>query len=107
MLHNLLKLNDGKTEVLLIGSPHHLRNVSKTTVTVGDSKISNSSDIRNLGVIFDFSLSMDYFVSQRHQTCMLHLRCMSCIRKYLFENACNQVIHELFISVSSVTSRRD
>ena len=101
MLHNLLKLNDDKTEVLLIGSPHHLKNVSKMTVTIGDSTISSAPQVRNLSATFDSALSMDKFVSQKYQTCMLHLRYMSRIRKYLSIDACKSVIHAL------VTSRLD
>ena len=65
VLHNLLKLNDDKTEVLLIGSPHHLSNVSKMTVTIGDSMISSAPQVRYLGATFDSALSMDKFVSQK------------------------------------------
>ena len=101
MLQNLLKLNDDKTEVLLIGSPHHLRNVSKTTVTICDSTINSAPHVRNLGATFDSSLSIDKFVSQKYQACMLHLGYISRIRKYLSIDACKSVIHAL------VTSRLD
>ena len=101
ILHNLLKLNDDKTEVLLISSPHHLRNVSKTTVTIGNSAINSASHVRNLGATFDSSLSMDKFVSQKYQARMLHLGYISCIRKYLSIDVCKSVIHAL------VTSRLD
>ena len=38
---------------------------------------------------------MDKFVSQKYQTCMLHLRYISCIRKYLSMDACKSVTHAL------------
>ena len=87
MLHNLLKLKDYKTEVLLIGSPHHLRNVSKMTVTIGDSMISSAPQVRNLGATFDSALSMDKFVSQKYQTCVLYLRYI-CHAAHALGNTC-------------------
>ena len=49
MKTNFLKLKDGKTEVLLIGSRHLLSKVSMPGVSVGKSLILRSITVRNLG----------------------------------------------------------
>ena len=57
LLCNLLKLNDDEAEVLLTGSPYHLRNVSKTTATSGYSKIFQQYPcVKTLDALFDSPL---------------------------------------------------
>ena len=101
MLVNFLKLNDDKTEVLLIGLKYNLNSTPTVTVTIGDTGINSASSVRNLGAIFDAEMSMDNFVSSKYQTCMYHLRCISRIRKYLTTDATKSLIH------AYVTSRLD
>ena len=50
MRQNFLKLNDEKTEFLLIGLRQQLSKVSLPFITIGDSQITPSSQARNLGV---------------------------------------------------------
>ncbi len=50
-----LKLNDSKTEFIVIGSKQQLEKVSISHIRVGSSNIEPSSEIRNLGVMFDTS----------------------------------------------------
>ena len=42
MGNNLLKLNDSKTDVLIIASPHDLPHVIDTAIQVGDVSITSS-----------------------------------------------------------------
>ena len=54
MSDNSLKLNDDKTELLVITTREELRKTSDISIKVGDQAISPSDDPpRNLGVIFD------------------------------------------------------
>ena len=49
-----LKLNSDKTECLLIGKRQQLQKVSNiSTLSVGDSQIAPSCEVRNLGTWFD------------------------------------------------------
>ena len=54
MRHNMLKLNDSKTEFLIIGSRQQLVKVNVDSVQVGSSKILSTSSVRNLdrGVVW-------------------------------------------------------
>ena len=58
MRQNFLKLNDEKTEFLLFGSRQQLSKVSLPFITIGDSQITPSSQARNLGVIFDSTMTL-------------------------------------------------
>ena len=53
MGNNMLKLNDVKTELLLLGSPYFIRKNQDITIAVGDSCIESVSAVRNLGAFFD------------------------------------------------------
>ena len=62
MENNMLKLSDGKTELLLLGSPYFIKKNQKITIAVGDSYIESVSVVRNLGAFFDEHMSVDVFV---------------------------------------------
>ncbi len=44
-----LKMNDSKTEYILIGTPQQLAKCSQSPITIGDSVIPPSDHVRNLG----------------------------------------------------------
>ena len=55
-----LKLNSDKTECLLIGTRQQLQKVSNiiSILSIGDSQIAPSCDVRNLGTWFDSKMSI-------------------------------------------------
>lgn len=57
-LQDKLKLNDGKTEFLIIGSKHQLRKLNPCHVRVGSVDVLPVSTAKNLGVWFESNLSM-------------------------------------------------
>ena len=46
---NKLLINDTKTEFLIIGTRQQLSNVQTDSISVGESRISSSKEVRNLG----------------------------------------------------------
>ena len=58
MLHDKLKLNDDKTEFVLIGTRQQLDKVSFDTIKVWSSVISSVTVARDLGVWLDANLTM-------------------------------------------------
>ncbi|XP_072033017.1 uncharacterized protein [Amphiura filiformis] len=54
MAHNKLKLNDSKTELLHVKS-RFAKNVSKVDINIGDTIVSPSEVVRDLGVLLDIS----------------------------------------------------
>ena len=59
MIKNKLKINDSKTEFIIFRSPLLKTDLSGVSINVGDSQISSSSKVRDLGVTFDNCLSLD------------------------------------------------
>ena len=53
-----MKLNDSKTDVLILVSPHDLPHVIDTAIQVGDISITSSQSARNLGIMLDQTFSM-------------------------------------------------
>lgn len=65
MIMNKLKLNDGKTEFMVIGNRKQVNKVSINSIDVGDRSITKSHVARYIGVILDEQLKMtDHVVKQ-------------------------------------------
>ena len=58
MLNDKLKLNDDKTEFMIIGTSQQLAKVSINSLRVGTATITPVSSARNLGSWFDSKLMM-------------------------------------------------
>ena len=95
MRQNFLKLNDEKTEFLLFGSRQQLSKVCLPFITIGDSQITPSSQARNLGVIFDSTMTLKPHTCISNIVCVssFHIRNISRIRKYLKQSAAEQIMH--------------
>ena len=77
MQDNFLKLNDDKTEFLIIGSRQQLSKVSIPHITIGDSEITPVAQARNLCTIFDRTMSLNCHVSNIIRTASFHIRNIS------------------------------
>ena len=93
-----LKLNTDKTELLVISSPHNKPGVSDVTVRVGDVAVVSSDTCRNLGVIFDRTLSMKSHVTTLCRSAYYQLRNIGTVRRYLTKDACAQLIQAFVTS---------
>ncbi len=59
MTTNMLKLNNEKTDILLIGSATRLRKVKLDTILIGNTPVPiHSEPVDNLGAMFDGNLLM-------------------------------------------------
>ena len=98
MRHNMLMLNDDKTELILF-HPKSADSVELPQgVTVGNSSISPSKTARNLGVIFDSTMPLSKHITGISRAAFYHLRAIARIRKYLDRQSTNQLVHALVIS---------
>ncbi len=95
---NYLKLNDSKTEFMIIRSPHTLKKTKTASIKIGDEIINPSHSARNIGAIFDDQLSMKNHIASVTKSCYYHLRNISKIRKSLTQNAANTLIHSFLTS---------
>ena len=84
MLQDKLKINDEKTEFLLIGTKHQLKKVtSDCSITIGDSTVQkNTEAIRNLGSWFDETFLMSSHVKNTCNAGYYYLHNLNRIRKY-------------------------
>jgi hypothetical protein len=94
MANNMLKLNDGKTEYMILGSKHALRNLNETMnyITIGKEKIQMAPSARNIGVFMDQALDMDEQVAHICRACYMAIRDISKIRNYLTEESTTQLV---------------
>ena len=101
MKEDMLWLNDGKTEFLLIGSRQQLAKVSIDSIKVGDADIAPVLSARNLGTWFDSHLEMSVHISKTCSSAFYYLYNIRHIRKYPSKEHTEQLIHAF------VTSRLD
>ena len=84
MSSNMLSLNQSKTEFLLIGLPKQLSKISNPIIQMPSGvSLSAVSSARNLGVIFDSTLSMSDHISAISKSCFSHIRDLRRIRNTL------------------------
>ena len=101
MVLNFVKLNDDKTEYLVISSPHMQNKIVPQNLQVGCVSVPPSENARNLGVFFDQCMKMYKHISKVCQATYYQLRNISAIRSLLTRSAAESLIHSL------VTSRID
>ncbi len=58
MSSNMLKLNDGKTEAMVIAPPARLRKCQLNHIKIGQSNIPFSPVVKNVRVYIDSNLSI-------------------------------------------------
>ena len=79
MTVNKLKLNEDKTEMILISTPKSNLTLP-SSVDLNGRSITISSSVRNLGVTFDQSLSFRQHVANVYRQCYLENRRISSVR---------------------------
>ena len=62
MVHHKLKLNDKKSEFIVISSPHNKKEVNSIKIKIGDEILSASSNVPDLDVVIDSVFNMDAYV---------------------------------------------
>ena len=80
-----LQLNDNKTELFWFGTAVNLRNMASHTgdIRIGQSVVTLTLVVRDLGVLFDAELSMREHICKITQTCFYHLRKLRSVRHKL------------------------
>ena len=91
MCKNLLKLNQDKTELVVISSRFRIR-PNNEYVRVRDEFIAPKSSTRNQGVIMDNCFCMEQHVKKICSEANYHLRNISKIRKYLTQHSAEILI---------------
>ena len=101
MKRNFLKLNEAKTEFIVLGSEKQRLKVTLPHLKVGDVRIPPADKVRSLGLLLDANMTMVPQVSNCVRSSVYHLRNINRIRQHLNSKAAQQVVHAF------VTSRID
>ena len=96
---NMLKLNDNKTELMLVTSKttKHLHSLP-TSITIDNAQIPFKLSVKNLGFTLDCHLTMNAHVSNIARTCDFELRRLASIRRFLTSTATATLVSAFVLS---------
>ena len=96
---SMLKLNDNKTELMLVTSRRtkHLHSLP-TSMTMGNAQIPFKTSVKNLGFTLDCHLIMNAHVSNIARTCYFELRRLASIRRFLKSTATATLVSAFVLS---------
>ena len=95
MSEDKIKLNDDKTEFLLVGTKKQLAKVCIKDIKIGCVEISPSFSVKNLGVWLDSNMSEH--ITKLCASAFFYIYNIRCIRKYLPRDSAETLVHA-FIS---------
>ena len=98
MIKHKLKISDAKSEFIIFRSLLLRTDLSRVSISVGDSQILPSSKARDLGVVFDEYLSLDAHISAICKSTYFRLRNIGKVRNLIRTEAAAQLIHALISS---------
>ena len=91
---NSLKLNDDKTELLIIGQKHQKEKIAhQPSISIGNTLIKPSQVACNIGAMLDPELNMDEQVKSITRTCYGKLKQLGRIRCYLNDESVQTLVH--------------
>ena len=96
---NMLKLNDSKTELILVTSKRskHLHSLP-TSITICNAQISFKQSVKNFGFSLDCHLTMNAHVSNIARTCYFELHRLASIRRLLTSTATATLVSAFVLS---------
>ncbi len=80
---NKMKLNDDKTEFLIIGTPGQHKKVNFKDIHICEAGLSSSEQARNLGIIFDKEMNSKAQIINVSKAGYYHVRNLAAIRNTL------------------------
>ena len=95
---NFLKLNDDKTEYIIIGTYKNLQYVADTDITIGDETITASDFVRDLGFWFDKELKGTAHINKITSSCIYTIRNVARIRHLLDLDTTKTLMQALVLS---------
>ena len=98
MKDNCLKLNDSKTEFIILTGKRSNAVLDIDSVTIGESHILAVPSAKNIGAVIDSHLSMEDQVNNVCKRCYHSMRQISQIRPYLTEDATAKLVNALVTS---------
>ena len=96
---NMHKLNDNKTELMLVTSKRakYLHNLP-TSITIGNAQVAFKHSVKNLGIILECNLTMNAHVTNIARTCYFELRRLASIRRFQTSTATATLVSAFVLS---------
>ena len=96
---NMFKLNDNKTDLMLVTSKRtkHLHDLP-TSITIGKAQIHFKQSVKNFGFTLDCHLTMNAHVYSIARTCYFELRRLASIRRLLTSAATATLVSAFVLS---------
>ena len=99
MSRRKLKLNEGKTDILLIrGSLRSDLETEFGALDLGGFGLYPGTSAKNLGVVFDPRLNFTYHINSLVKNCNYHIRNLYAVKRYLSKDIINSLVHSLIVS---------
>ena len=93
MLSHQLKMNDDKTEFLVISSKSIACGIGSPSLHIGDHQVVATSSARNIGVMMDSKASMEAHVLSVCKSSFIHIRNLSRIKKFVDSSSLECLVH--------------
>ncbi|CAC5407955.1 unnamed protein product [Mytilus coruscus] len=88
MIANMLKLNEDKTGLIIFASKHQLKHLSDFRLTFDGTVLSDVICVKNLGIYFNKTISMEHQASAITKACFYQIRDIGRIRSLISVEAC-------------------
>ena len=98
MNYKQLKLNESKTECMVIGRHFDVNRYDVRYLQVNGQVMSVSTSVKDLGVLLDTNLSFNTQIQHTVRMANYHMKNLSFVRKYLDEDQMLMLIHNHVIS---------
>ena len=99
MAFKQLKLNEDKTECLIVGKRRDLERLENLhNLRLSNTVVEVKNSVRDLGVTLDSNLSLKHQISKVVRVAGYHLRNIGFVRKYLYSSTTKMLIHNHIIS---------
>ena len=95
--HNL-KMNEEKTEFLIISSKRTVNQLCQKKIRINNHDIITSQVVRNIGVQFDATLSMTSQVSSICKKSHIYIKNILKMKKLLDKSSLEQIVHAFITS---------
>ena len=96
---NMLKLNDNKTELMLVTSKRtkHLHSLP-TSITIGNAQVPFKQSVKNLGLTLDCHLTVNAHITNIARTCYFEIRRLASIHRFLTSTATATLVSAFVLS---------
>ena len=98
MITRKLKLNDDKTDIIIIRGSRRTSDEALLSLNIGNSQLQPLSTVRNLGVLFNSTLDYKDHINYIVKCCQLHIRNLYMIKSFINEHCLLLLVHSMVFS---------